>query len=188
VKNPPLRDYWRGKSEAIERVRALHPKPPAPENFVLSDAQLVIARGYGFTGWPHMKRKIESLTKSLAELFKAAVEAGDVDHARQLLQSHPDLVSMINEPIFSFKSPDADSRFDPHETSGRICCDAQFSDMVAYVTRPKGQRMRRREFFGYASHITAGARKTCYQSELHRTPTPQVSNIALRFKIGGAPN
>jgi hypothetical protein len=48
--------------------------------------------------------------------------------------------------------------------------------------------MRRREFFGYDSHITAGARKTCYQSELHLTPTPQVSNIALRFKIGGAPN
>jgi hypothetical protein len=98
-------DYWRGKSEAIERVRALHPMPPAPENFVLSDAQLVIARGYGFAGWPHMKRKIESLTKSPAELFRAAVEAGDVDHVRQLLQSAPDLVSMINEPMFSFNSP-----------------------------------------------------------------------------------
>ena len=104
------RDYWRGESEAIERVRALHPKPPTPEYFVLSDAQLVIARGYGFAGWSHMKRKIESLTKSLAELFKAAVEAGDVDHVRQLLQSHPDLVSMINEPMFSFKSPAVMSR------------------------------------------------------------------------------
>jgi len=60
------RDYWRGKSEAVERVCALHPKPPAPENFVLSDAQLVVARGHGFTGWPQMKRKIESLTKSPA--------------------------------------------------------------------------------------------------------------------------
>jgi Ankyrin repeat len=99
------RDYWRGKPEAIERVRALHPRSPAPENFVLSDAQLVIARGYGFSGWPHMKRKIESLTESPAELFKAAVEAGDVDHVRQLLQSHPDLVSKINEPMFGFKSP-----------------------------------------------------------------------------------
>jgi ankyrin repeat protein len=99
------RDYWRGESEAVERVRALHPKPPAPENFTLSDAQLVIARGYGFTGWPEMKRKIESLTKSPAELFKAAVEAGDVEDVRQLLQSHPDLVAMINEPMFSFNSP-----------------------------------------------------------------------------------
>src|SRR5260370_37918558 len=99
------RDYWSGKSEAVARVGALHPKPPAPENFVLSDAQLVIARGYGFAGWPHMKRKIESLTTSPAELFKAAVEAGDVDHVRQLLQSDPDLVAMINEPMFSFNSP-----------------------------------------------------------------------------------
>jgi ankyrin repeat protein len=99
------RAYWRGKFEAIERVRALHPKPPTPEDFVLSDAQLVIARGYGFDDWPQMKRKIEALTKSPAELFKAAVEAGDVDRVQQLLQSHPDLVSKINEPMFSFKSP-----------------------------------------------------------------------------------
>ena len=98
------RQYWRGKSDAIARVRALHPKPPAPESFVLSDAQLVIARGYGFSSWPELKRKIESLTKSPAELFKAAVEAGDVNDVRQLLQSHADLVSMINEPMFSFKS------------------------------------------------------------------------------------
>jgi ankyrin repeat protein len=99
------RDYWRGDCGAIERVRALHPKPPAPENFALSDAQLVIARGYGFAGWPRMKRKIESMVKSAADLFKAAVEAGDVDEVRQLLQSHPALVSMINEPMFGFKSP-----------------------------------------------------------------------------------
>ncbi len=99
------RDYWRSKPQAVERVLALHPKPPAPEAFALSDAQLVIARGYGFTGWPHMKRKIESLTKSPAELFKAAVEAGDVGYTRQLLQSHPDLVSQINAPMFGFNSP-----------------------------------------------------------------------------------
>jgi ankyrin repeat protein len=98
------RDYWRGNAEAVERVRALHPKPPAPEDFVLSDAQLVIARGYGFAGWPQMKRKIESLTKAPVELFKAAVQAADVDHVRQLLQSHPVLASKINEPMFSFGS------------------------------------------------------------------------------------
>src|SRR5215470_9480300 len=99
------RDYWRGKRDAIERVHALHPKPPAPHDFVLSDAQLVIARGYGFAGWPQMKRKIESLTKSPVELFKAAVKAGDVDHVRQLLRSYPVLMSKINEPMFGFGSP-----------------------------------------------------------------------------------
>jgi len=99
------RDYWRGTADAVERVRALHPKPPAPHSFTLSDAQLVIARGYGFAGWPQLKRKIDSLTKSPTELFKAAVEAGDVDLVRRLLGSHRDLVSQINEPMFGFNSP-----------------------------------------------------------------------------------
>jgi ankyrin repeat protein len=99
------RDYWRGDPEAVERVRALHPKPPTPEIFSLSDAQLVIARGYGFAGWPQLKRKIDSLTKSPAELFTAAVEMGDVDQVRLLFRSHRDLVSRINEPLFGFKSP-----------------------------------------------------------------------------------
>src|SRR5215468_10024362 len=67
------RDYWRGDPEAIERVQALHPRPPAPDAFALSDAQLVVARGYGFSSWPQLKRKIDSLTQSPAELFKAAV-------------------------------------------------------------------------------------------------------------------
>jgi ankyrin repeat protein len=99
------RDYWRGTPEAVERVRALYPKPPAASDFILSDAQLVIAREYGFAGWPQMKRKIESLTQSPAELFKAAVEAGDVGEVRQLLQSHPELVAKINAPMFAFNSP-----------------------------------------------------------------------------------
>jgi ankyrin repeat protein len=99
------RDYWRGDPEVVERVRALHPTPPAPQVFALSDAQLVIARGYGFASWPQLKRKIDSLTKSPAELFVAAVEMGDVDQVRRLLQSHGDLVSRINEPMFGFKSP-----------------------------------------------------------------------------------
>ena len=101
------RDYWRGEPEAIERVRALHPKPPSPEAFALSDAQLVIARSYGFAGWPQLKRKIDALTKSPTDLFVQAVEAGDVDQVRQLLQYHPDLVAHINKPLFAFKSPAA---------------------------------------------------------------------------------
>jgi ankyrin repeat protein len=99
------RNYWRGDPQAVERVRALHPSPPAPDLFALSDAQLVMARGYGFASWTQLKRKIESLTKSPAELFKMAVEQGDVDDVRRLLQAHADLVARINEPTFGFKSP-----------------------------------------------------------------------------------
>jgi len=52
-----------------------------------------------------LKRKIDALTKSPGELFVVAVETGDVDQVRRLLQSAGDLVSRINEPIFGFKSP-----------------------------------------------------------------------------------
>ena len=55
-------DYWRGDADATARVQALHPKPPAAEEFALADAQLVIARGYGFESWARLKHKIDSLT------------------------------------------------------------------------------------------------------------------------------
>jgi ankyrin repeat protein len=99
------RDYWRGAVDAIERIQALHPKPPAPDAFRLSDAQLVIARGYGFTNWAELKKKIDSLTKSPVELFKAAVEAGDAEEVRRLFEADSTLGARINEPMFSFDSP-----------------------------------------------------------------------------------
>ena len=97
------RDYWRGKTEAIARVEALHPKPPAAGAFALSDAQLVIARGYGFASWAKLKHKIDQLTKSPAELFVTAVKAGDVEGVRELLTLHPGIAARINEPLFDFK-------------------------------------------------------------------------------------
>ena len=56
------RDYWREAPEAVARVQALHPNPPARPEFALSDAQLVIARGYGFASWAKLKHKIEPHT------------------------------------------------------------------------------------------------------------------------------
>ncbi|HUI97447.1 MAG TPA: hypothetical protein VLX44_16955 [Xanthobacteraceae bacterium] len=99
------RDFWRGRPQAVARVRALHPAPPAPDAFTLSDAQFVVARGYGFAGWPQLKRKIESLTKSPAELFMAAVEAGEVDEVRRLFAAHGELAARINAPLFAFDRP-----------------------------------------------------------------------------------
>ena len=97
------RDFWRGEAEAVARVAALHPKPPAADKFSLSDAQLVIARGYGFASWAKLKHKIDGLTKKPVELFVAAVKAGDVDGVRDLLTAHPDIAARINEPLFDFK-------------------------------------------------------------------------------------
>jgi ankyrin repeat protein len=97
------RDLWRGEAEAVARVAALHPKPPVADRFSLSDAQLVIARGYGFASWTKLKHKIDGLTKKPVELFVAAVKAGDVEGVRDLLTANPDIAARINEPLFDFK-------------------------------------------------------------------------------------
>jgi ankyrin repeat protein len=100
-----LRDCWAGVADAIERVRAFLPSSPDPGTLKLHDAQLVIARGYGFHSWAAMKRKIESLTKSPLEQFDIAVREGDAALARELLEKHAGIRARINEPRFDFDSP-----------------------------------------------------------------------------------
>jgi hypothetical protein len=99
-----LRAAWAGDSDALARVRALHPKPPAPDVLGLADAQLVIARGYGFESWAELKRKIESLTKTPVERFKSALHAGDVNGVRELLEQRAEVRAAINDPISWFHS------------------------------------------------------------------------------------
>ncbi len=55
----------RGDAEAHQRVRDVHPRFGAEtdfNDFKLTDAQLVIAREYGFASWPELRRAIESRT------------------------------------------------------------------------------------------------------------------------------
>lgn len=99
-----LRAAWNGDAPAIERVQALHPKSPSPDTLTLADAQLVIARGYGFESWAEMKRKIDSLTLSPVEQFVAALHAQDVERVRALLEAHAEVRSAINAPISYFDS------------------------------------------------------------------------------------
>ncbi len=100
-----LRDCWAGDAEAMARVRAFLPGSPNLDALKLHDAQLVIARGYGFASWAAMKRKIESLSKSPLDQFDIAVREGDADLARELLERHADVRARINEPRFDFDSP-----------------------------------------------------------------------------------
>ncbi len=100
-----LRDVWAGHADAIARVTAFLPEALQPSSLKLHDAQLVIARGYGFGSWVAMKRKIESLTKSPIEQFDSAVRDGDAERARELLENHADVRALVNEPRFDFDSP-----------------------------------------------------------------------------------
>jgi hypothetical protein len=92
-----LRAVWAGDAEALMRIRALHPNTPAPDALKLADAQLVVARGYGFESWAAMKRKIDSLTKTPVERFLIALHDGDAERVREFLEAHAEVRAVIVE-------------------------------------------------------------------------------------------
>jgi len=114
--------------EALVRVREFHPQPDKVlqesdkvlVDFSLSDAQLVVARNYGFVSWSRLKQHLDVLaqhsflpkpledaddTEPLADRFirLACLNYGDDhkrwrDQARELLSEHP---SLVNENIYT---------------------------------------------------------------------------------------
>jgi len=94
-----------GDREAIARLRA---ELPDKTELSLADAQFVLAREYGFSSWRELKNRI---TKDAAaqrppiERFKRAVQDGDANAVRALLEQHEDVRASIDAPIFGFDSP-----------------------------------------------------------------------------------
>ena len=78
-----LRSVRAGDSAALARVREFHPRPEASRG--LADAQLVVARGYGFPSWARLKRHVESVERftwiPLAETVTPASESPDTSDA-----------------------------------------------------------------------------------------------------------
>lgn len=110
-----LKAYRVGDPVAVERVHASHPrlqnipeKSIPPDQLKLSDAQLVIAREYGFSSWPQLKNQIETLREGLNETFRQfarAVQEGNTARVRELLEATPELVKRINDPVIGFDAP-----------------------------------------------------------------------------------
>ncbi len=110
-----LKAYRAGDAAAVERVRASHPRlqnvPDSSipgDDFKLSDAQLVIAREYGFSSWPRLKHEIEMRRAGLTETFSQfarAVQRGNAARVRELLEGNPPLAKRINDPVIGFDSP-----------------------------------------------------------------------------------
>ncbi|MPY89713.1 MAG: hypothetical protein GEU99_17550 [Luteitalea sp.] len=94
-----LRAAAHGEADALQRIRALHPKPPPPDALKLADTQLVVARGYGFESWAAMRRKIDSLTKTPLDQFRSALRAGDAEQVRALLEAHAEVRAAVNQPV-----------------------------------------------------------------------------------------
>jgi ankyrin repeat protein len=98
-----LREWRAARPEAIDRIRRRHPKFAAADEaairaatFRLSDAQLVIAREYGFAHWTQLKERIHS--NSLAGVLQTAIRADDGDTVVRVLRDNPKL---LHVPVWS---------------------------------------------------------------------------------------
>src|SRR5687767_8011479 len=89
-----LKEWRAGLPEALERIRRRHPKfqeaDPAAistAKFLLNDAQLVLAREYGFSNWAELKERINANT--VVELLQKAIRGDDGETVVRLLRANP---------------------------------------------------------------------------------------------------
>jgi ankyrin repeat protein len=85
-----LAAFRAGEPDAASEVTA-HYGGADPATFALHEAQLVLARAYGFASWPRLKAYIDGVT--VAGLA-AAVSAGDMDKVRTMLAARPEIVHL----------------------------------------------------------------------------------------------
>jgi ankyrin repeat protein len=98
-----LKGYRADNPSAVARFQSHHPRATPAKGFALADAQLVLAREYGFPSWAKLKHHVESLQRP-ADFdeplwgrdtwpFLAAVYRGDEGAVRQMLARDPSLAS-----------------------------------------------------------------------------------------------
>src|ERR1043166_8706717 len=95
---------WRARlPEALDRIRGQHPKfheadhaAVSAAKFLLTDAQLVVAREYGFSTWAELKQRINADT--VAGLLQEAIHQDDRQAVVRLLRANPNLLHI---PLWS---------------------------------------------------------------------------------------
>jgi len=85
-----LAAYREHDADAVAEV-SRHCRGADPATFALHDAQLVLARAYGFESWPKLKTFVDGATVS--RLIEA-VRAGDTARVRTILDARPEIVNM----------------------------------------------------------------------------------------------
>lgn len=102
-----LKELQAGTPGALTRLLEQHPQwqsvtpgSEAKSRFTLADAQLVIAREYGFESWPKLRAHVLQLEippsdEVTVRAIREAAGQGDLRRLEALLDAHPEL---INEP------------------------------------------------------------------------------------------
>jgi ankyrin repeat protein len=85
-----LAAFRRGEGAATTEVHA-HYRGADVASFALHDAQLVLARAYGFASWARLKAYVDGVT---ARHLIDAVRAGDLEKAEAMLRARPELANM----------------------------------------------------------------------------------------------
>jgi ankyrin repeat protein len=102
-----LKEFQAANPEALNRIREQHSRwrnssepPIAKSRFTLADAQLVLAKEYGFETWSRLKAHL--IVLNVAPSYEATVRSirdaagqGDLKRLNALLEAHPEL---IDEP------------------------------------------------------------------------------------------
>ena len=83
-----LEAFRRDDAEAAAEVQA-HYRRADPATFELHDAQLVLARAYGFESWPKFKAFVDGVT---VHRLVEAIRANDLDAVRSIVSTRPELV------------------------------------------------------------------------------------------------
>ncbi|HET9709031.1 MAG TPA: ankyrin repeat domain-containing protein [Gemmatimonadales bacterium] len=87
-----------GDPVAHERYRSLVSRtaPAAPQ---LADAQLALARDYGFASWAKLKAHVEAIGADPPAELVAAIHANDAGLVRAVLQRYPELKAKLNDTM-----------------------------------------------------------------------------------------
>ena len=98
-----LGDWRSGDRDALERIRGRHPRFASSDDaaiasgtFRLADAQLVVAREYGFAHWAELKQRIEA--NDLARALLVAIRDDDREAAVRIVETEP---ALLHVPLWS---------------------------------------------------------------------------------------
>ena len=85
-----LKAFVADDAAAVAEVNAHYQRADAAR-FALHDAQLVVARSFGYSSWPRLKAYVDGVTVSR---LIDAVRAGDLETVRFMIDARPELVNL----------------------------------------------------------------------------------------------